>query len=92
MAGEVVRGWPGVVRGWRLAVPDGQRRKVGAIGVSAGRGGRPLGRLLDPGLAVVLFFRTTHDVGHNADFHMCAGGDGGRVHERIVGSAQSLRV
>ena len=31
-----------VVRGWRLVVPIGQRRKVGA-------GGRPLGRLLDPG-------------------------------------------
>ena len=53
MAGEVVCGWPGVVRGWRSAVPDGQRLKVGSIGVSAGTD--PFGRLLDPGLAVVLF-------------------------------------
>ena len=38
LAGEVVCGWPGVVRGWQLAVPNGQRREVGAIGVSSDRG------------------------------------------------------
>ena len=57
MAGQVVCGWPGrssadgwagrlrmageAVCGWRLVVLDGQRRKVGAIGVSAGRGQTP---------------------------------------------------
>ena len=73
MAGEVVclrmaGGRPrmaGVVRGWRLAVPDGQRREVGAIGVSAGRGQTPWSAARPRSGGSSVFLRTTHDVGHH---------------------------
>ena len=55
-----------VVCGWRLTVPDGQRREVGAIGVSAGRGQTPWSAARPRSGGSSVFFRTTHDVGHNS--------------------------
>ena len=97
-------GWPGrsSACGWpgrSSADGDSSSRMVNVAkwvrSGSALAGGRPLGRLLDPGLVVVpFFFRTTHDVGHHAHFSTPPkkkdvrrrGTVGGcaRVHERIV--------
>ena len=45
----------------RLAVPDGQRRKIGEIrSIVAGRVSTPSGRLHDPSLAVVMFSSGLH--------------------------------
>ena len=83
---EVVCGWPEVVRGWRLAVPDGQRRKVGEIGVSSGLGAGPLVGCSTRSGSSPVFLRTTHDFGHHAHFQKkkrCAqAGDGGRERAR----------
>ena len=79
---RVVCGWPGGrLRMARRSSPDGQRRKVGAIGVSAGRGG-PHGRLLDlvRGSSVSADYRRRWPLSRfSTKKGMRASGDGGRV-------------
>ena len=105
MAGEVVCGWPGRSSAdgpGSSADGDSSSRMVNVVkwvrSGSALAGDRPLGRLLDPGLAVVPFsfeLPTTLAITRISTKKRCAqaGTVGGcaRVHERIVGSAQSLR-